>query len=61
MDNCISSIYDFNVAIVFVSGHFFELSDSAYLDIFMKYTIPFAIISTIVSIHKQKKNKKEVD
>lgn len=48
-------------AIVFISGCFVELADSAYLDIFMNYTIPFAIISTIVSIHKQKKNKKDID
>ena len=48
-------------AIVFVSGYFVELADSAYLNIFMNYTIPFAIISTIVSIHKQKKNKKEIN
>lgn len=50
-------------AIVLILGHFVELSDSAYLDIFMNYTIPFAIISTIVSIHRQKKkkNKKEID
>ena len=48
-------------AIVFVLGYFFELADSAYLNIFMNYTIPFAIISTIVSIHKHKKNKKDID
>lgn len=48
-------------AIVFISGCFVELADSAYLDIFMNYTIPFAIISTIVSIYKQKKNKKDID
>ena len=48
-------------AIVFVLGNFVELADSAYLDIFMNYTIPFAIISTIVSIHKQKKNKKDIE
>ena len=48
-------------AIVFVLGYFFELADSAYLNIFMNYTIPFAIISTIVSIYKHKKNKKDID
>ena len=44
-------------ALIFILGYFVELADSAYLDIFFNYTIPFIIISTVISINKERKIK----
>ena len=50
----------FIFALIFILGYFVELADSAYLDIFLNYTIPFIIISTVVSINKERKIKKKI-
>ena len=44
-------------ALLYISGFFVELADSAYRDIFLNYSIPFLIISTIY--HKLKKRKEQ--
>ena len=49
----------FIFALIFILGYFVELADSAYLDIFFNYTIPFIIISTVISINKERKIKKK--
>jgi membrane associated rhomboid family serine protease len=49
----------FIFALIFILGYFVELADSAYLDIFLNYTIPFIIISTLMSINKERKIKKK--
>ena len=49
----------FIFALIFILGYFVELADSAYLDIFLNYTIPFIIISTVVSINKERKIKRK--
>ena len=49
----------FIFALIFILGYFIELSDSVYADIFLNYTIPFTIISTVISINKERKIKKK--
>ncbi|MGL4763049.1 MAG: DUF6608 family protein [Sarcina sp.] len=45
-------------ALLYISGFFVELADSAYKDIFINYSIPFLIISTIYRKLKKRKEQK---
>lgn len=43
--------------LIYVLGFFLELSQTAYRDIFLNYTIPFILIAGIIIFRKKKKDE----